>query len=227
MTLTPQLIPVRRADTHRLIPSRFPSVGLFDEVATPDDLAAILDLEGWTNDRISVELGALHALPRDEWVVGVPNATVIMAAFCHPHPQGGRFNEPDLGAWYAALALQTAFEETIFHRTKELDEIGVTDTYVHMRQYLADFDTDLYDVRPSPEFDPCHDPNSDVGGQSLARKLRAAKANGVIYRSVRDPGGECIACYRPRLVANVRQGSHFEYRWNGSRRPEIRELKAA
>src|SRR5262249_33693620 len=150
MTLTPQLIPFHAADTHRLIPSRFPSVGLFDEVATPDDLSVILDLEGWTNDRISAEFGALHALPRDEWVVGITNATVIMAAFCHPHPQGGRFNEPDLGAWYAALALQTAFEETIFHRTQELDEIGVYDTYVHMRQYLAGFDTELYDVRPSP-----------------------------------------------------------------------------
>jgi hypothetical protein len=227
MTLTPRVLPVRLADTHRLIPSRFPSAGLFDDVMAPGDLAVILELEGWTNDRLSSELGALHTLPRDEWVVGVPNATVIMAAFCHPHPDGGRFNEPDLGAWYAGLALETALEETIFHRMKELDEIGVYDTYVQMRQYLADFDTELYDVRPSPEFDACHDPDGYVSGQSLSRKLRADGANGLIYRSVRHPGGECIACYRPKLVANVRQGAHFEYRWNGTRRPEIIELKAA
>jgi hypothetical protein len=226
MTFTPTVLRVRLTDTHRLIPSRFPSVGLFDDVTAPGDLAVILDLEGWTNDRISSELGALHTLPRDEWVVGVPNATVIMAAFCRPHPDGGRFNEPTLDAWYAGLALETALEETIFHRTKELDEIGVYDTYVQMRQYLADFDTELYDVRPSPECDACHDPESYLSGQNLSRKLRADGANGVIYRSVRHPGGECIACYRPKLVANVRQGAHFEYRWNGSRRPEIKELKA-
>lgn len=225
--MTPRVLPVRLTDTHRLIPSRFPSVGLFDDVTAPDDLAVILDLESWTNDRISSELGVLHTLPREEWVVGVPNATVIMAAFCHPQPDGGRFNEPDLGAWYAALALETALEETIFHRTKELDEIGVYDTYVQMRQYLADFDTELYDVRPSPEFDACHDPDSYVNGQSLSRRLRADGANGVIYRSVRHLGGQCIACFRPKLVANVRQGSHFEYRWNGTRRPEVKELKVA
>lgn len=224
--MTPQLVHLRLADTHRLIPSRYPPVGVFDDVATADDLAAILELEGWTNDRVSVELGALHLMPKEEWAVGTPNATVIMAAFCHPHPDGGRFSEPSLGAWYAGLALETAIRETVFHKTRELDEIGVTETYVHMRQYLADFDCDFHDVRPSPAFDALHDPDSYAAGQSLCRALRPAGCNGIVYRSVRHAGGECVACYRPKLVANVRQGAHFEYRWHGTRTPEIRELKA-
>lgn len=226
MELKPQLINLRLADTHRLISSRFPPIGLFDDVTTPDDMAAILELEGWTNDRISSEYGVLHLLPKEEWVVGVPNASVVMAAFCHPHPNGGRFNEPNLGAWYAGLALETAILETIFHKTKELDEIGVYDTYVEMRQYMADFKGDLYDARPSPEFDACYDLEDYSTGQALSREMRAS-GNGVIYRSVRHTGGECIACYRPKLVTNVRQGSHFEFRWNGKRQPEIKELKMA
>ena len=44
----------------------------------------ILELETWTNDRISSELGALHRIPNEEWVAGRPMASVIMAAFCHP-----------------------------------------------------------------------------------------------------------------------------------------------
>lgn len=215
---------LRLADTHRLIPCRYPPVGVFDDVASADDLAVILELEGWTNDRLTAEYGALHLLPKNEWLTGVPNATVVMAAFCHPHPDGGRFNESSLGAWYAARDLDTAIAETVFHRTKELDEIGLYETYVHMRQYLADFDCDLHDVRPSPTFDACHDPNSYVAGQTLGRTLRAAGANGVIYRSVRYAGGECVACYRPKLVANVRQGTHFEYRWEGRRTPTVRTL---
>lgn len=225
--MTPALVHLRLSDTHRLIPSRYPPVGVFDDVATADDLAAVLELEGWTNDRISVELGALHMLPKEEWAVGTPNATVVMAAFCHPHPDGGRFNEPALGAWYAGLDLETAIRETVFHKTQELDEIGVTETYVHMRQYLADLDAEFYDVRPSPAFDALHDPDSYAAGQALCRTLRPAGSNGVVFRSVRHPGGECIACYRPRLVANVRQGIHLEYRWNGTRTPEVREITGA
>jgi RES domain-containing protein len=201
-------------------------VGVFDDVATPDDRKIILELEDWTNDRISSEFGLLSTIPKSEWVVGVPGATVIMASFCHPSPEGGRFNGPDRGAWYAARKLDTAIEETIFHKAKELDEIGVYDTYVQMRQYLADFDCQLYDVRPSPHFDGCHDPTSYKASQALARTLLTDGANGIIYRSVRHAGGECVACFRPRLVTNVRQGAHFEYRWNGNQRPNVTKLKA-
>ena len=42
------------------------------------------------NDRISNELGLLHSVPREEWVTGRSNASVIMAAFCHPRPGGSR-----------------------------------------------------------------------------------------------------------------------------------------
>ena len=41
--------------TWRLIPSRFPPVGLFDTVATAADLEAVMELAGWTNDRLVPE----------------------------------------------------------------------------------------------------------------------------------------------------------------------------
>jgi hypothetical protein len=221
--LTLELTAVRLADTHRLIPSRFPPSGLFDAVVSPRDLKAVLDLEGWSNDRIAAEFGVVHMLPKAEWVTGTPNASIVMAAFCHPHPQGGRFSTPELGAWYAGLSRETAIAETVFHRTRELDEIGVTDTVLHMREYLADFDCAFHDVRRG--FDECHDADSYVAGQALCRALRPAGSNGVIFRSVRHPGGECVACYRPKLIGNVRQGAHFEYRWEGTRAPRVVKLE--
>ncbi|HEY4784331.1 MAG TPA: hypothetical protein VIH54_21090, partial [Chthoniobacterales bacterium] len=98
----PDLARVDLRNTHRLIPSRYPPVGLFDEVASPEDLDLLFELESWTNDRISAELGVIQSIPRNEWVTGRPQATVIMAAFCHPAPKGARFSGPDRGAWYAA-----------------------------------------------------------------------------------------------------------------------------
>jgi RES domain len=217
--------PIRFSSTVRLIPSRYPSVGILDQVASPDDLNAIIELETWTNDRISTEIGVLHRIPEEEWVLGKPMASVIMAAFCHPRREGGRFNGPDRGAWYAGRSLNTAHAEVIYHRTQELEEIGVFDTFVQVRAYLADFHGLFADIRERrAALERVYDPLNYAASQAFARTLLSSGSNGIVYRSVRDARGECIACFRPKLVKNVRVGPHFEYRWNGSRSPAIRRL---
>jgi len=211
---------LRAKNTCRLVPSRFPSVGILDRVARPEDLPHIFELESWTNDRVSAELGILHRIPREEWVTGRPMSSVIMAAFCHPRPGGGRFNGEDRGAWYAGTEIETAHAEIIYHRGQEFAEIGVTETRIEMRLYLADFDAGFEDARTIKRL---HDPDSYAKSQAYARNLMAHGSNGVIYRSVRRPGGECMACFRPPLVLNVRVGGHFEYRWEGRGIPRIRK----
>jgi hypothetical protein len=211
--------------TCRLIPSRYPAAGILDAIAGPEDLEAVIELESWTNDRISAELGVLHRIPREEWVTGRPMSTVIMAAFCHPRPTGGRFNGPDRGAWYASRDLETAHAEVIFHRTAELAEIGVFETYVQERAYRADFRARFHDLRAeAPGYRPYYSPGSYVSSQKLGRELLESGSNGIIYRSVRHRGGECLACFRPKLVGNVRPGEYFEYRWTGTPTPSVRRL---
>jgi RES domain len=212
---------IRWTNTCRLIPSRYPSVGILDRVANPDDLPFVFELESWTNDRISQEMAILHRVPPSEWVSG-PQATVVMAAFCHPGPGGGRFNDADRGAWYAGRKLETAQAESVYHRTQELAEIGVFETRVEMRLYLADFHASFHDVRALKRV---HDPDSYQASQELARALLKDGASGVVFHSVRHAGGECIACFRPKLVLNVRPDAYFEYRWEGTRTPSIRRLE--
>ena len=215
---------LRWRSTARLIPSRFPVAGLFDRVADRDDLDAVFELEGWTNDRINAELGALHCVPREEWVTGQPMSSVIMAAYCHPRPGGGRFSDARRGAWYAARTLETALAETIHHRTREIEETGTFDLAVQMRLYLADFAARFDDVRPEPPTSPLYDPDGYAASQRFASRRMQEGANGIVYRSVRHAGGECLACFRPPLVRNVRVGGHFEYRWEGTPRPRVRRL---
>lgn len=225
MELSPVTSLVRWTAAPRMIPSRYPVAGLLDRVAAPGDLAAVFELEGWTNDRISNELGLLHTIPESEWITGEPMSTVVMAAYCHPRPGGGRFSAEDRGAWYAARSIETALAESVYHRTAELREVGGYETAVQMRVYLADFRARFHDVRPpSRAWAPLYDPDSYGESQSLARSLLQAGSNGVVYRSVRDPGGECLACFRPALVRNVRAGGHYEFRWEGHPVPLIRKL---
>ncbi len=222
---SPPLSEVRWAKACRLIPSRYPSVGLFDRIAEPEDIDTLIELESWTNDRLSTELGILHVIPPDEWVVGRPMASVIMAAFCHPRAGGGRFSSPERGAWYAARAVETSLAETIHHRTRELAEVGHFETRVEMRLYHADFRDDFHDIRGRrAEWAPLYDPDSYAASQQFARGLLEQGSVGVVYRSVRDPAGECLACFRPARVLNVRVAGHYEYRWDGTPEPRVRRL---
>jgi hypothetical protein len=69
---------LRRGNVHVPDPVAI-SVGLFDTVATAADLSAAMELIAWTNDRLVAD--RIDRLPQREWVYGVPNAGIVMAAF--------------------------------------------------------------------------------------------------------------------------------------------------
>src|SRR5882724_1160074 len=106
--------------SHRLIPSRYPPIGLFDEYGTPEDAAAAMELETMSNDRTSGALGRLNAIPKGDWALGKSGSNMAMAAFLHPAPGGGRFNTEALGAWYASQRVETAIQETLHHNERRL-----------------------------------------------------------------------------------------------------------
>jgi hypothetical protein len=215
---------IRWRGAARLIPSRFPVAGLFDRVASHADLDAIFELEGWTNDRIAAEAGLLHNIPRDEWVLGTPMASVVMAAYCHPRLGGARFSSETRGAWYAARTVETALAESVHHRSREIAEVGVFETRMQLRVYLADFSSRFHDIRTARGTAALYHPDDYTSSQQFGESLLARGSNGVIYRSVRHAGGECIACFRPRLVKGVRVGGHYEFRWEGRAEPIVRRM---
>lgn len=42
-------------------------------------------------------------------------------------------------------------------------------------------------------------------------------APGVVCPSVRDPAGQCVAAFRPRMVGIPVQTRHLKYHWDGER----------
>lgn len=215
---------VRHAATHRLIPSRYLTHG--DSVLTriADDeqhLAAIFELDGATNDRLSGEEGRLPGIGPEELLAGVPHASIVNAAFCHAHPLGARFNGPDRGAWYAGFDLATSQAEVAFHKSVELAEIGFPNESVTYADYLADFDAGFHDLRGARGFGSCLAPDSYVASQALAEALLQDGSHGIVYPSVRREDGTCLACFRPALVTNVRRGGAWRFTWRGGTGPRI------
>ena len=158
---------------------------------------------------------------------GVAFASVVNAAFCHPHPLGARFNGPERGAWYAAFEIETAHAEVAFHKAVELAEIGRWDETVAYDDYLADFSAPFHDLRGDAHFGACLAPESYVASQELAERLLDAGSAGVVYPSVRHAGGTCLACFRPPLVGHVRRDAAWRFTWSGEDSPAIEPIAAA
>jgi len=226
----PRLSDLSRDDTHRLIPSRYTEkdesvlARLTDD---SDDLSALFELEGATNDRLLGEAGLLPGITVRELVFGLSYSHIVNAAFTHARPLGSRFNGPERGAWYSAFSRQTSEAEVAYHKAMELREINWQEkesfTYV---DFLADFRGRFHDIREDRAFQSCLDPDSYGASQRLARELLEAGSAGVAYPSVRHKTGTCIACFRPALVNNVRKSSEITITFaNASATPEIREFK--
>ena len=213
--------------SHRLIPSQFPPIGLFDAVATASDLEAVMDLAGWTNDRLVAE--RIGRLPEHEWVFGRTNASIVMAAFLHVAPAGMRFNGPELGAWYAAAEIQTAIAEVGHHLRREAVARNAPAMQRTYRAYSASLNGAYVDIRSlQAERPELYAPDSYAASQAFGEAVRASGGDGILYDSVRLSGGINIAAYRPSKVLDVTQTDHFEISISSAeRRIEVRKLKAA
>jgi RES domain len=215
---------VRQFDTHRLVPSRhLPGTDSVLVAIADDDvhLQAIFDLDAATNDRLLAGQRLMPGIGVEELVFGLPNAAIVNAAFCHPHPLGGRFNTPERGAWYSAFELETSQAEVGFHKSVQLAEIGRFDDSVTYDDYLADFSAEFHDLRGARGFGAALSPDTYVESQALTEDLMKAESLGVVYPSVRHRGGTCLACFRPALVGNVRRTKTYRFTWNGSPDPVI------
>lgn len=205
---------------HRMVPSRFPPVGLFDTARDEDELRMLAELEGLTNDRLRQQIGQLSLVPAADAIYG-PGCTPIMAAFCHPATS--RFTDGSYGVYYAALRPETAIAETKFHRERFLAQAAIPVEVLEMRCYtttLAEPMSLLPDDAAVTR--ALLDPDSYQASQPYGAAARAAACWGLFYPSVRDaPDGRCVAVFRPRALRPVMQATHYRYFWNGQRIHQI------
>ncbi len=207
---------IRWTPSYRLVPSRFPPVGLFDRVARPEDLEFVLAAEQLTNDRLRDEVGELRLVPKEERVSG-PGTTPVMAAFTHLNPEGSRFSDGTYGVYYAAKDMETAIAESAFHRARFLARTAEAAGEIDMRTYLADLRAEFTELRGYGRRKvDLMSPDSYVASQVFGMAQRGKGANGIVYDSVRREGGQCVAVFRPKIVGTCAQGSHVCFIWDGS-----------
>jgi RES domain-containing protein len=205
---------VHWSPSYRLIAARLPRLDIFESVATPEDLQAVIELEALTNPRIRPALGPIQRIPVADRVAG-PGSAFVMAAFAYPH--GARFSDDEHGAYYAARELETAVAEVSFHRARFAAATPTPPMDFDERIIEATIEGDFADLRGLPDDSPIYDPDPTRygAGQAEAASLREQGAGGIVYRSVRYAGGECAAVFTPRFIRDAQTTGYVGLRWDG------------
>lgn len=193
-------------------------------VDNEDELALLGEIEGATSTRLMAQDRGISGLAANELVYDVPHAHFINASFAYARPQQpNRFNGANRGAWYAALALETCLAEVGFHLTNALADAGDFNAVVEYAEMFCSLAGDFLDLRQRPQHPSL---GADIAtayppGNALAARARAEGLNGIIYPSVRHPGGTCLVALRPAAVQSVRQGDVYRMIWRGQPEPVV------
>ena len=222
--------------SYRLIPSRYPPIDLFDDIASPEDWENLARAECKTNPRIRKKIADISTIPKEKRICG-DGANWVMAAFTHiSKNRPSRFSDGSHGVYYCANDFETALQETIFHQGRFLkatkQKAGWTTV---MRELIAKIDNDFHDITSANDnnidniiannkFEKELDPDSYEHSHILAKKLRNQNSNGITYPSVRRKGGQCLAVFWPNAISIPKQGSHWQYHWNGEEFDYIKKL---
>lgn len=202
-----------RFKTHRLIPSRFPPISVFDWAETKEELEEIVELESLTNERLQGEYGDISLVSKNDWVIG-EGATPLMAAFTHPGYS--RFSDGTYGVYYAGDSLETVIAETKFHRERFLAASNEVACLVQMREYLAYVKEELVNIDSKEHAHILDlDPSSYPKSQEFGRTLKLKNEYGLLYPSVRNQKGKYVAIFRPTALTIPIQGCHLDYVWDG------------
>jgi hypothetical protein len=168
-----------------------------------------MELVGWTNDRLVAD--RIARLPQTEWVYGVPNASIVMAAFLHVAPGGMRFNGPELGAWYAADDIRTAAAEVGHHLRREMFARSTATMSRTYRAYAATLLGDYLDIRGQQATRAAvyASDRYDVS-QKFGDEVRVSGGAGLLYDSLRRRAGVNVVAHRPRNITDIVRTDHFE-----------------
>jgi hypothetical protein len=202
------------AGTHRLIPAVYAEESVLETLALPAEvISSLTELDAATNERKVAERAGNAAIGPGELLYGVPEAHIVNAAFTHPGPHGGRFNDSRRGAWYAGIEMETSVREIGYHKRMFLKDARIKERLsFDYQDFLADFSGQFHCLDDGEQgncLQPAQVPMCYAASQTLASSLLYSGSGGIVYPSVRHAGGMCIACFRPALVFHPRRGKGF------------------
>lgn len=210
---------------HRLINTKYPTINLFDDVASPEEFEMLYAIQAITNPRLRDEVGNISLIETSEIPFHCERGrSYVVAPFTHINPNGGRFNDGYFGALYIALSEETAALEVKYHQEKYWSNIeGLEYDRFVFRNLIVSYDLEsCYEVTHKDS--EVLNINSYVASQQLARELKKDNYQAIKYPSVRSESGICWALFTPKPVYDVVQSNLLEMIWDGETIAEVNKI---
>lgn len=216
----------------RLAPARFQALDCFERLLDPGAQETGEVLARLSTLTSASGAGDLSLLDPSRVVFGT-GAGWIMPSFTLPRE--GRFSTHRRGAFHVAGDIATAIEEVRHHVILQYRQEGITlPMDLDYRALALQIQGRLHDIRGkamarSP-WSAIYAPDSYASSQAFADALVQAGSRGLVYGSVRHPGGACAALFDPNLARVCRHDTYLAFRWDGrtvSRVVEKRILRLA
>lgn len=218
-----QLIDLNGQKQFRIIPSVYPPINFFEDLVDASEMEILWEIESMTNERLRQEAGDIFLVKSDDRLSG-PGSSVVMAAFTHLS-KPTRFSDGSYGVYYAAFSEETAIKETVYHREIFMRATHESACELTMRLYEGSILKPFHDIR-SKDYIHLHHSESYVDSQSFGLEIKNKNIWGLVYHSVRNHGGTCIAAFRPPAISIPKQITHLKYLWNGSKITEILDTQS-
>ncbi len=199
---------------YRIIPSKYPTVHVFDDVAVADDFNALYELQAMTNQRIN------------STVISPPN-NYIHAPFVYLNPDGSRFSDGSFGVFYAGSSESVCIAETVYHQALFLGETNEPAQELDMRVIVVQLNANLYNLSGRQKAFPQYYHKTDYSAsQAYGIHLYNKDAEGIRFSSVRHKShDDAYAVFSEKVLSRANQLKHLVYVWDGISISNIYEKK--
>lgn len=209
---------VRWKTSYRLQPDRYPPVDYFERIASAEDRIVLNDLEKLTDPAERQRVGQISLVPAGKRVFG-KGASGLMGPFTHASRRNpSRFTDGSYGVYYAGRQLETALREVAYHWARFHARTNDPPTDTAFKVINASLDKVMHDIRKGAWIDVLDpDPARYGRPQAFASQLRETlSSNGIVYPSVRNPGGECVAAFWPNVLRFISDDRRVALKWDGN-----------
>lgn len=202
-------------DCRRLIPSKFPTIDVYERLHSDPLRVVAQQLEELTNPR----LAAKARLTRGNASVDTDSPQLQNwnhAPFAYPNPEGTYLLSPTYHVMEVASDVRAALASAILRREAFMSRTNEPPAGLDMRMISNRIRGEFVDLRGlSSDID-------QAGRWEIGRQYYEQSAAGILFRHPEILGADFLSVFDPGvLVAKGVQATHYRFRWDGSRIPLI------
>lgn len=181
------------------------------------ELAAMLEVAAKTDSTARLLAGRLAAIAPADVYSGPLNGVVMRPFLVFAE---SRFSDgKTYGTLYVAGSEKTGLVESAHHQAIRLRAAHAPrGMAVLMQSYKLAVNETLVDARRTADLSvnaAIYDPISYAVSQPYGRTIRDADHAGLVYDSVREPGGECLALFKGSIVNKVARLDRWMFYFDG------------